>query len=304
MGFMTAETSAVGNASLGRPWAPSHEQIRLAQCVLFTAAAMVFGLALLLLLRRWFDAFHKPLGSFGLVLLGLALCGSAATARLLWYIARRCQGRVARRSDWLFDMLLTAGVLGLAAAMSLPESPLIPMVVLWFAALGGETTNWLLRLRGNRAETVSELPGDDGSTEDAAAGAAGGPVHRQGEVLDDVGHWPADDESAETLPEGVSQRITRAREESGGEIVYGIVRCDFAPGQRQQNVHLAFCPPMRRRPQLSMDQVDGPTARLRPSTVESFGAGVEVKLKTASSEPSSVQIQFYACETEPDGSAA
>ena len=84
-------------------------------------------------------------------------------------------------------------------------------------------------------------------------------------------------------------------------MIFGIVRCDFAPGQRQQNVHIAFCPPMQRKPQLSMDQVDGPTARLRPSIVEAFGAGVEVKLKTASTGPSSVQIQFYACEVLPHG---
>ena len=84
-------------------------------------------------------------------------------------------------------------------------------------------------------------------------------------------------------------------------MIYGIIRCDFVPGQRQQNVHIAFCPPLQRAPQLSLDQVDGPTARLRPAVVEPFGAGVEVKLKAASSAPASVQIQFYACEDRRSG---
>jgi hypothetical protein len=112
-----------------------------------------------------------------------------------------------------------------------------------------------------------------------------------------------EDESSEMLPEGVSQRITRARE-GDGEMIYGILRCDFAPNLRQQNIHIAFCPPLKSRPQFSVDQVDGPTARIRSTVVESYGAGMEVKLQSASSEPSSVQLQFYAYEAQPTDATA
>ncbi len=301
---MTAETSAINNRSLGQGWTANRDQIRLAQCVLFTAAAMVFGLALLLLVRRWSDALHKPLGSFSLIFLALALCGLATGARLLWHTAQRWQGQDHRRSYWLFDALLTASVLGLAAAVSLPESPVLATVILWLVVLGGESATWFVRLRRERTGTLSDPLVEDTAAQNAAVREAGSVVQQSDTALEAAADWPADDESSEILPEGVSQRITRGREESGGEMIFGIVRCDFAPGQRQQNVHIAFCPPLQRRPQLSMDQVDGPTARLRPAILEVFGAGVEVKLKAASTGPSSVQIQFYACEVLPSGSAA
>jgi hypothetical protein len=262
---------------------------------------MVFGLAILLLARRWSDALHKPLGSFSLIFLVLALFGLATGARLLWYTAQRWQGRGHRPLYWVFDGLLTASVLGLAAAVSLPESPLLPTIVLWFVVLGGESATWFVRLRRERTRTFSDPLAGDRAAEDTAVREAGSVMRQPDTVRDAAADWPFDDESSEVLPKGVSQRITRGREESGGEMVYGIVRCDFAPGQRQQNVHIAFCPPLQRKPQLSMDQVEGPTARLRPSIVETFGAGVEVKLKAASSEPSSVQVQFYACEVLPNG---
>ncbi len=101
---------------------------------------------------------------------------------------------------------------------------------------------------------------------------------------------------SELLPPGSSQRISRSQDEAGGEIVSGLVRCSFAPSERQRDLHLAFCPPLKRIPQFSAEQVEGPPARIRPSQVETFGVGLEVKLAALSSEPTSVQIQFFACE--------
>jgi hypothetical protein len=101
---------------------------------------------------------------------------------------------------------------------------------------------------------------------------------------------------SELLPPGSSQRISRCQDEAGGEIVSGLVRCSFAPSERQRDLHLAFCPPLKRIPQFSAEQVEGPPARIRPSQVETFGVGLEVKLAALSSEPTSVQIQFFASE--------
>jgi hypothetical protein len=108
-------------------------------------------------------------------------------------------------------------------------------------------------------------------------------------------------DESDVLPPGVSQRVTRARDEHGEEVVFGLVRCEFAPGERQQNVHIAFCPPLHRVPHLSTDQIDGPAVKIKTSLVETFGAGLEVKLVSPSSQPASVQIQFYACEKPMDG---
>ena len=110
---------------------------------------------------------------------------------------------------------------------------------------------------------------------------------------------PAEDDGFELLSPNVSQRITRGKEENGVEAVFGVVRCDFAVGQRQQNLHIAFCPPLERVPELTTDQIDGPIVKIKPSMVEVFGAGLEVKLPAPCSEPTSVQVQFYAFE-KPD----
>ena len=111
-------------------------------------------------------------------------------------------------------------------------------------------------------------------------------------------------DTEELLAAAESQRMSRVRDSLGGEIVSGLVRCSFEPGERQRDIHLAFCPPLRRIPHLSTEQVEGPPARIRTTLVESFGVGLEVKLTSLSSEPASVQIQFFACEEamagEPD----
>jgi hypothetical protein len=107
----------------------------------------------------------------------------------------------------------------------------------------------------------------------------------------------------ELLAKDESQRLSRVRDSLGGEVISGLVRCSFEPGERQRDIHLAFCPPLKQIPHFSMEQVEGPPARIRTSLVESFGVGLEVKLTSLSSEPASVQIQFFACEEVMAGEA-
>ncbi len=290
---MIAETAAIRRDANDGPWALLHEQARLIRLVLLVAAGLAALLACVLVTRRWAGALQRPLDPTGLAILTISLVGLAATARLLWRMAQPGRGLEAGRLRIVFDVTVSAGVLGLAAAVSLPESPVAPMVVLWLMVLTEEGATWFVALRRwiTPAEEApvagqpeSDLPPDEAVVDERQkllSGAATDPCE--------------DDESSETLPEGVTQRIIRAHE-GGGEMVYGILRCDFAPNLRQQNIHIAFCPPLKSRPQLSVDQVDGPTARIRSTVVESYGAGMEVKLQSASSEPASVQIQFYACE--------
>ena len=108
----------------------------------------------------------------------------------------------------------------------------------------------------------------------------------------------------EILPPDICQRIIRAKAADGSVVVYGLVRCEFEADQRQQNVHVAFCPPLSRKPHLHADQILGPKATLKPSLVETFGACLEVRLADPSSAPAAVQIQFYAAEPLPHESRA
>jgi hypothetical protein len=98
-------------------------------------------------------------------------------------------------------------------------------------------------------------------------------------------------EEAELVPANVVQQFTRVRE-SGGESLFGVLRGDFAPGERTQNLHLAFCPPLARTPELSFEQVSGPPASFKAAQVETFGARLEVRLATPSEEAACVLVEF------------
>lgn len=136
-----------------------------------------------------------------------------------------------------------------------------------------------------------------GSPSSGPAGLATGCVRIDSEG-DEEGE--EDVESEQLLPEHVSQRVVRARDERDAEVVFGTVRCRFVPGQRQQSIHLAFCPPLRKLAQLATDQVAGPAVQIKTVTAETFGVGLEAKLASPSKEPTEVQIQFFAFEKSPD----
>jgi hypothetical protein len=297
---MSAESVAIRrDAPAGGPTL-FPEQARLIRSVLFVAAGLGAALAGVLLARRWCDALQRPLDSLGLAMLAIVLAGLATGARLLWRLAARDRLPGTARWQVVFDTMVSASVVGLAAAVSLPESPVVPIAVLWLVVLGGEGATWFvtLRRRISHGEETEVAEGPDANL------PVNGPLDQHQESISNlIDACCEDDESSETLPTGVSQRLTRARED-GVEMIFGILRCDFASNLRQQNIHIAFCPPLNSRPELTVDQVDGPTARIRATVVESYGAGMEVKLQSASSEPASVQIQFYACESRPRDATA
>ena len=68
-------------------------------------------------------------------------------------------------------------------------------------------------------------------------------------------------------PEGVVQQLTRSRAANGTEEISGWLRTSFAAGQRTASVHVAFCPPLGATPELSVEQIDGPEARIKTAQV-------------------------------------
>jgi hypothetical protein len=292
---MRVSTQASGTVVLSTN--PFAARSRLVRVALLTSVQVVAGVALMLLVRRFAGALEKPLSAAGLLLVGGVVSSLAAAARGVWRVAGSQNGR--DRLDGWFNVSLTVGVLGLVTALSLPHSPLIPLAVAWTLIVGGEAAAWMLALRGRTARAPENV--DSGSVLSSEPFVTTATVEiRAAESMSEELMEP---DEGDVLPPGVSQRITRAKDENDGDVVFGLVRCEFAPGERQQNVHIAFCPPLHRVPHLSTDQVDGPAARIKISLVETFGAGLEVKLVSPSSQPASVQIQFYACEQSTDETA-
>jgi hypothetical protein len=98
----------------------------------------------------------------------------------------------------------------------------------------------------------------------------------------------------EILPPNLLQQIIRVRTANGGEMISGVLRGDFLSGERNQNLHVAFCPPLAATPELSFEQVDGPSATIKAGQVESFGARLEVRLDAPAKESAQILVEFSA----------
>jgi hypothetical protein len=101
----------------------------------------------------------------------------------------------------------------------------------------------------------------------------------------------------EELPDAVLQRFTRARSPEGLEMIRGQMRAEFAPGERTVSLHLSFCPPMTRTPELHFEQLSGPPARIKQGSLYAYAARLDLRLKNASEESSAVVVQIAAVET-------
>jgi hypothetical protein len=264
--------------------------------------ASPLGLCLLLVLgtwllaRRWAGAFEQPLELLGLIAAALLLSVWSGGVRWAWYACRRISPDRSMKHHHLVGVLTTAGVLEFGAALSLPGSSEGALMAFWCVLLASEAAWGFAFHASHSANSLARKAA--GETQPAPSvirpTRAEGATHSACEfplIGSGLG-----DETGELLAAGESQRISRGRDSQGGEIISGLVRCSFEPGERQQDIHLAFCPPLKQIPHFSMEQLEGPPARLRASLVESFGVGLEVKLTSLSSGPASVQIQFFACE--------
>jgi hypothetical protein len=112
------------------------------------------------------------------------------------------------------------------------------------------------------------------------------PAHR---VAKDSGAWPADE---------VVQQLVRGRGADGSDTLSGFARLVFAPGQRSGSVHVAFCPPFARTPELSVEQIDGPEARVRTAQLLPYGVRLDLKLPLEAQQYTSALLQFTARSDE------
>ncbi len=68
-------------------------------------------------------------------------------------------------------------------------------------------------------------------------------------------------------------------------------------GQRTGSLHVAFCPPFTATPELVVEQLEGPEARMKTAQLMPYGARLDLKLAAAAEEPTSVLLQFSARTT-------
>lgn len=99
---------------------------------------------------------------------------------------------------------------------------------------------------------------------------------------------------AETLDDNVLQQLTRIRDETGVESVFGVIRAEFAADQRHATVHIGFCPPLAGVPTVEADPADGPDATIKVLQSFAHGARLEVRLAESAAEACSVLLEITA----------
>ena len=96
------------------------------------------------------------------------------------------------------------------------------------------------------------------------------------------------------LPKEVVQQLTRSQAADGTEELFGWIRLPFAPGQRTGCIHVAFCPPLCVTPEVTVEQIEGPDARIKTAQLLPYGARFDLKLAATAEASTAVVLQFLA----------
>jgi hypothetical protein len=97
----------------------------------------------------------------------------------------------------------------------------------------------------------------------------------------------------------VLQQLSRSRTAEGVEVVRGTLVAEFAPSERSATLHVAFCPPFERLPEIDIEPADGPDCDAKVAQLLHQGARIEVRLSRASTSLEQVTIEFVATDANP-----
>ncbi len=201
--------------------------------------------------RRVAGGLQSPLAWPGLVALGAAVALLALAAR--WVRPKPRPSAVATSADGPIGVALSALLVALGLAVSLPDTSPGGLVAFWGILIAEETWAWAQHLRLRR------------------------------------------DMSRNLVPDGQTlQRLVRTRSADGTETIEGWLRASLAAGQRTASVHVAFCPPLPRPPEVAAEQVDGPPARITAAPTLPYGVRFDLKLAEPCDQPCDVVLHCTA----------
>ena len=257
------------------------------------AIASIFALlplaAVVLLTRRLSGSLQSPLSAAGLITVALAMAAAATTLRFLWRHAHPSPRRW--QATALVLLAPMASIAAAGFAICLPGASVGVLVVFWAILLleeGVATVSLLYDFRAGLifgtavAEDIAPFPSeplpDDATT--------------QREIRIDPPHLPPRDPPDDDF----TQQLTRRRDPEGVDMLHGQLRALFLPGQQTTSVHVAFCPPFPRAPQVAAEQIDGPTARVKIVQTLPHGARLDVRFATPTTSAASVLLEFIASD--------
>jgi len=191
---------------------------------------------------------------------------AALTIRLCWFST---DSAGLSSFDGLMRWGPTAALVAVAVALTLPGTPLQALLVIWglIAAEEFAVGRLVYSTKAAAPEERNQL---------------------------DIGERHGPDVLA--LPPGATQQLTRSRNEPGQDLLVGSLRARFAPQQRSETLHVAFCPPFARIPELQYRQVTGPAVRIKTTQLLAHGVRLELKLDSARSEEAEVDVEFSALD--------
>ena len=298
----------------------------LLRCLAWSTAAVLLVTSFFLLARRWTGALEQPLAGGSLVALGVGASALAFVLHAAWRSGGSCAARRAEpvRFELLFTLSVTAALAALGAAVSLPGSSRSALLLMWAVVIGQESAWWIASLRrshlgpaiarltrrrrsaagssARRARIERRSRGASSRTSTETLATAQAAPYVAPASIDGGGTSSAVQSgqpiAATTLSPGATQQLSRVAEE-GGEALYGLLRADFAPRQRTQSLHVAFCPPLAEAPTIECRQVEGPETSIKAAQVQPFGARFDLRLASIPSEATSVVVRFEArCESQ------
>jgi hypothetical protein len=240
-----------------------------------TLCGLLASVAVLVVWRRLAGALDTPLEPAAFLAVGLVLAATACGVRLLWQrLSAAAAGRIMPRS-----LLLSAALFVMGLSLSLPGTPVGGLLAFWVIVAAEEFWAWrLVAWRDARGPCVA---------------VAAPPVEPKLQLARDEFSPPpfaADD----IPPQDVLQQLTRSQAADGSDVLAGWLRMAFVAGQRTGSLHVAFCPPFAKTPELTVEQVDGPDARVKTAHLLPYGVRLDLKLAATPAAAAGVLLQFSA----------
>jgi hypothetical protein len=276
------------------------------------SSSLLLMVGITLVARRCFGALIVPLDPTALLATGALL------SIIAWSIRAAARHRISSRgralselssaSDRLsdrFDQIAPAAALLMAgAALSLPGTPTLVLGLFWATivlsqldAQFGSRRNWARVLRSagrqrNSSETLPEGSSWRGRPDRSLA-------DREPDGSRDIGEFGGEfGTEANDLDEHIIQQLTRVHDATYGEMMYGTLRADLEPNQRSISLHVAFCPPFAKVPQMDIEQATGSEAQLKIGQLLAYGARIDLRLQEAADEPQSVIVELSVRERQ------
>ncbi|MBN1394928.1 MAG: hypothetical protein JW959_07890 [Pirellulales bacterium] len=243
------------------------------RAVAVAALTLLVAAAATLAWRRWpAGALVNPLEPLSLMAVAIATAAVAAFVRVGW-----------SRPGWIGTTGASLAVVVTFVAVCVPGTLTEWIVAAALILAVEESWAWVSRFRSVNSRRGPTVPGGKRRASATIRGLLAPGCCEESITSNDA--IPAEE---------VTQQLIRSRTADGREVLSGWLRTFFATGQRTGSVHVAFCPPLDDRPEVAVNQIAGPEARIRTAQALPYGVRLDLKLAEPAREPTGLLLQFSA----------